>query len=350
LLQDLVKPRARVLDLGAHIGTFSLFAAALGHQVVSVEASPRNAALLKENVRRNNFGNLRLISSAVSDRVGQLEFIQAGPYGVVSNPIIQGPTVSVPAITVDDLLNQVGWDRVDWIKMDVEGSEVAAIRGMSHLLARQDAPIILYESNGHTLNLFGETPISLAAMLERFGYRCYLVEHEQLVPWRAGELQPTVCMDYLAAKHPLDNLPHWRMMPPMSVEEKIGRLLAACADSNCFGRAYVARALAKADDVILDDPRIIAALETLCVDSDVNVRAAMTWWQENPSLAIRLDRLKRSLVYTNAKLAHTRAELARTHAEMVCLQDLVKGYERGRFIRTMQAVSRMWHKVARHGR
>src|SRR6516165_9821669 len=53
LMLQLVRPGDSVLDLGAHIGTFSLAAAALGCRVLSVEASPRNAKLLQASVARN---------------------------------------------------------------------------------------------------------------------------------------------------------------------------------------------------------------------------------------------------------------------------------------------------------
>src|SRR6516165_4106600 len=52
LLLKLAPPGGRVLDLGAHLGTFSLFAAAHGYQVLAVEASPRNAALLKATIKK----------------------------------------------------------------------------------------------------------------------------------------------------------------------------------------------------------------------------------------------------------------------------------------------------------
>ena len=45
MLLDIARPGGRVIDLGTHIGTFSLFAAASGYSLLSIEASPRNVAL-----------------------------------------------------------------------------------------------------------------------------------------------------------------------------------------------------------------------------------------------------------------------------------------------------------------
>ncbi len=58
---------------------------------------------------------------------------------------------------MDGLLGRLGWDRVDAVKLDVEGAELAAIRGMAGLLSGPNAPIVLYESNTHTLQFFGDT-------------------------------------------------------------------------------------------------------------------------------------------------------------------------------------------------
>ena len=68
-------------------------------------------------------------------------------------------------MTVDSVLEDLEWDYVDLIKMDIEGSEVAAVRGMKNLLSKPSAPPILYESNGHTLWFFNKTPQDLVMEL-----------------------------------------------------------------------------------------------------------------------------------------------------------------------------------------
>jgi len=123
LLQTVVPVGGRVLDLGAHIGTFSLAAAALGYEVLAVEASPQNAALLQASIEANGFRQMRVIHAAVSDRSGVLEFCAIGPWGHVSTPLLTTPTVCVPAVTVEQILDDHGWDRVDFVKIDIEGGE-----------------------------------------------------------------------------------------------------------------------------------------------------------------------------------------------------------------------------------
>jgi FkbM family methyltransferase len=340
LLLDLVRPGGKVLDLGAHIGTFSLFAAALGYQVVSVDASPCNSALLRESAEKNEFDEIQTIFAAVSNRAGTLEFIQAGPYGLVDNPFLHSPTISVPAITIDELLIDIGWDRVDFIKMDIEGSEVAAIQGMTQLLSRADAPSILYESNGHTLHFFGETPSHLMALLEGFGYRCYLVESGSLIPTQSSDLQLECNVDCLAVKHLPGRLDRWRIASPMGFDERIAKVLSSCADPNSHVRAYIGRTLENADSLMLSDSRVVNALVCLEDDADADVRAATAWRQESRPVPVQMSELRQTVSELRQTLLEREAEIAR-------LRELVRGYENGRFIRTMRALNHLWMKVKR---
>ena len=157
-MSQLFELGTRVLDLGAHIGTVALLAAAKGCQVVAVEASPRNAELLRHSAAINGFTSLRVVQAAVSDRPGILSFCPKGPFGHVVTNKFESPTIEVPALPVCQVLKEVGWDRVDFIKLDVEGSEIAVIDGMAPFLARADAPPILYESNSYTLDFYDKTP------------------------------------------------------------------------------------------------------------------------------------------------------------------------------------------------
>ena len=310
----LLRPGGAVVDLGAHIGTFSFGAAALGCRVVAVEASPRNVDLLKAGAARNGFDGLRVVGCAASDAPGMLRFVQAGPYGLVANPIVKdSETVEVSAIAVDDVLTELGIDSVDLIKMDVEGSEVRAVRGMARLLARADAPPIVYECNGHTLNFFGETPNRLMALLEQYGYMNYLIEPGRLVPARSGDLQAECNVDYLAVKRPPGHLKGWTISSPLTPAEVIARVLATCEDSNAFHRAYIARALAGADESIRSEARVIDALVALSADPDPDVRQAVSWFERDwPKEAVQvLDRIiqdaRRQHDEQKSESAHPRA-------------------------------------------
>ncbi len=200
LLQLFMPNGARVLDLGAHIGSFSLAAAAMGCDVLAVEASPANAELIRASVRENGFSNYRLANVAVGAERGEVHFLCGGPYGyIVPHP--EKGSITVPIVPTDELLRDQGWKKVDFIKMDIEGAEVQALRGMKELLCAPEAPPIYYESNGYTLHNIGGTSCQeLKKKLEEFGYRNFLYRHGQLIPVTATECQPAIVTDYLALK------------------------------------------------------------------------------------------------------------------------------------------------------
>jgi FkbM family methyltransferase len=270
-----IGPRGRVLDLGGHIGSFALAAAALGYEVVTIEASPRNANLLLRSAAVNGFERLRVIHAAVADRPGTLRFHVAGPYGHVVRD--GGSGIEVRAARVDDLLDELGWERPDFIKLDVEGSEIAAIRGMRRRLSRPDAPHLYYESNGHTLNFFGREPADLLGEVATLGYRVYLIRGERLVPVDRGHFQGQTCVDYVALKHVPEGLRAAIAGRSQTIEETLVDVLMEARHPVVDCRAYIARALARAPREIGAHPDTLRALHDLRKDPEPAVRAAASW-------------------------------------------------------------------------
>ncbi|MGI8983960.1 MAG: class I SAM-dependent methyltransferase [Acidimicrobiales bacterium] len=278
LMLDIVGPGDKVLDLGAHVGTFSLAAAAAGADVLAIEAAPRNVALLRESIRRNHFTGARVVHAAVGDRPGTVQFFDDGAWGRVSVPGDEGATVDVPAVTIVDLLAALRWGPVAFVKMDVEGSEIEAIRGMRDMLEQADAPAILYEANGHTLAMHDATPEALMGELEGLGYMSYLVEQGRLVRAHAADLQPQTILDYLAVKRLPRGLTGWRVEPVFTFEERLTRLCNDARQENPAHRAYVAASLRRAGDDLLAHPDVAACLGTLATDPEPAVREAAAWW------------------------------------------------------------------------
>src|SRR5262245_9168565 len=117
LLLDLMRPGDTVLDLGGHIGTFSLAAAALGCRVVCVEAAPVYAALLRASGARNGFDRMVVVQAVATDQEGTVQFLPNGPWGTVSNAAVaRSPSliygtehalVTIAAVTIDGLLEEL---------------------------------------------------------------------------------------------------------------------------------------------------------------------------------------------------------------------------------------------------
>jgi len=279
LMLQLVAPGDRIVDLGAHLGTFALTAAAAGCHVLAVEASPRNADLLRASAAANGFTDLRVIHAVASDEPGTEQFCVNGPWGHVATDATDLPAVAVPAVTMDELLTEMGWAPVALVKLDVEGSEIRVLRSMAKLLEAPDAPPLLFESNGHTLGLFGLTPHDLFGELESLGFTSHLIEPGRLVPVRPADVQPQTILECLAFKRRPAGLGGWHIDPPMSAAERIERIRSDCRHANVTHRRYMAAALERAEPPALTSPGVVEVLEELAEDPDDVVRTALGWWK-----------------------------------------------------------------------
>lgn len=129
--RDLIGPGMRVVDVGAHIGLYSLLAAKIvgsNGSVIAVEPEPGNFDLLSLNVRTNGLTNVRPLDVALADRVGTAALCfgeHTGAYSLVGG----GASVTVPVTTLDVVAEEHLSGRIDLLKIDVEGAEMAVLRG-----------------------------------------------------------------------------------------------------------------------------------------------------------------------------------------------------------------------------
>lgn len=276
---DIVEPGSVVVDIGAHLGQFSLPAAAAGCRVLAVEASPLNAALLRASAVENRFTGLRVLQAATSDRPGTVSFQPDGPYGHVAVDGDEGPSVRVQAVTMDEVLQEAALGPVAFVKIDVEGWELPTLAGMAGLLSQPDAPPLLVESNGHTLAKFGATPADLLRRLEELGYTAHIVEAERLVEVRSTDFQPQTIVDYLALKSLPAGIARIEVRPSLTTEERVARVIADAALPVADHRVWIAGALREADPELLAHPQVADALAALSADPVDAVRAAAAWWK-----------------------------------------------------------------------
>ena len=126
------------LDIGANFGYYSLTATKTGDfaEIHAMEAHPKTYRRLLENIKANRLQNAIIPHEiAASDKSGEL-FIDDKSSGAaaVSSDMREGATIKIQSAPLDSLFNFSG--RNIAVKMDVEGHEVAALKGMKHLLAR----------------------------------------------------------------------------------------------------------------------------------------------------------------------------------------------------------------------
>lgn len=266
LWRHLVRPQSTVIDVGAHLGMYALPAAAVGARVIAIEASPTNATLLELAAKRNSFTNLEILRGAAGAGAGTVAFVALGPFGHIASPEEllnnEGSAgVEVTTMALDDVIRERGLGRVDLIKIDVEGSELTALAGLEQLLARNDAPPLLVEANGHMLSQYGHVPEEILAKLEGYGYRCYLVDSSspgRLVPVDSDVPQPECVADYLASKSIPDQLAPWWIDRPLERAEIISRWVRTTEthDDHRIHRTYGERLMARAPIWMKEDERV----------------------------------------------------------------------------------------------
>jgi FkbM family methyltransferase len=127
-----------VIDVGAHLGTFTRIALQRGaRQVVAVEPDPVNANCFSRTFAAEIAASrVRLVEAAAWHSAGSLKFElgSASQTGHVADSP-SGRTVIVRAVTLDEVAEELKLDRVDFIKMDIEGAERHALAGAQRLLA-----------------------------------------------------------------------------------------------------------------------------------------------------------------------------------------------------------------------
>lgn len=184
VLGELLAPGMTFVDVGANVGYFSLLAAARvgpDGRVIAFEPNPANCDLLRQSAAANGFERvIDLRAVAVAEEAGTLLFSTSG---VDSNGQIVSPTgsaagsdlPSVEAVTLDDALAEC--DRVDVIKIDVEGAEGRVWRGMQSIV-RRHRPALLFEFSPDLLRQTSD--VEPAAFLEsvQSAYDLYVVAPE----------------------------------------------------------------------------------------------------------------------------------------------------------------------------
>lgn len=182
-VRRLLKPGHTFVDIGANIGWFSMLGASLvgpGGRVVAIEPNPRNVALLRQSARDNGFDNIDVLTVALAEVPGAVALETDGSNGriiAIDGPPAQPVEASYVVATypLDMLLHRAGVERVDAIKMDVEGAEPLALRGAAETIAR-DRPVLISEFYPRALEsgAAGSPPAYLAE-LRRLGYELSVI-------------------------------------------------------------------------------------------------------------------------------------------------------------------------------
>ena len=161
-----------VIDCGAGVGDFTFFAAKIvgtTGRVIAFEPDPIIYDKLKTGVELNKLVNVTLVKKGVWSKNTTLKFMSANgkPRSHIFDKDDVG-VIEIPVVSLDDEFKKMGIDKIDFMKMDVEGAEVEAIKGATQILTNMKVDLAI--ASYHNLN--GEKScFKLEKILSSMGYR-----------------------------------------------------------------------------------------------------------------------------------------------------------------------------------
>ena len=167
------------VDVGAHIGIHSLAVAKrlerVGGRVYAFEPSPDSAGRIRYTAAANAL-EITVVETALGATAGSVELFKDDRYdeadaGVRSQFGTGGLAGTTGVVRFDDWAAEVGLDRLDAVKIDVEGAEELVIQGMRESLIRLRPRLLIVEAKERSLEQAGGAPARLRAHIKSLGYR-----------------------------------------------------------------------------------------------------------------------------------------------------------------------------------
>jgi FkbM family methyltransferase len=169
----------RVVDVGANRGWYTVLAARLvgpTGTVVAVEPDPVPLAQLRVNVEANGLSNVTIIDHAVGDEEGEFRFVTERESALSHLARDDADTGArdfrVRVQRLDDLVEDTRLGTVDFVKVDVEGAELAVLAGAPQLLTAPDRPVLLVEVEAEHQSRYESRPTDVPDILGE-AYRCF---------------------------------------------------------------------------------------------------------------------------------------------------------------------------------
>jgi len=169
-----------VIDIGAHVGYYTLLMAQLvgkNGKVYSFEPDPVNFQLLKKSVEINGFENVVLIQKAVSNITDKVKLFLGDDDSAI-NRIYDAKlgdakeSIDVDSVTIDEYFKEND-ELINFIKLDSEGSEVKIINGMKQFLSRNKKLVMMTEFFPFLIKKSGDEPNQYLKSLEKSGFSLY---------------------------------------------------------------------------------------------------------------------------------------------------------------------------------
>jgi FkbM family methyltransferase len=169
-------PGMNCIDIGAHIGLFSIYMQKLsGGHVFSFEPTPSTVSVLKKTITLNKVtANIEVVAAAVSDKTGKGRLCIDTQAASVSNSLVQYErtanleTCEVELVTLDEFVKQRNI-KIKFIKIDAEGAELAVLKGAYNTVDNQ-RPFMVLGLHPAAIAARGETNEMIWQVLKKMKY------------------------------------------------------------------------------------------------------------------------------------------------------------------------------------
>jgi FkbM family methyltransferase len=180
-LEKILSPGKRFIDVGANFGVYALVASKLvgeSGRVLAFEPTAQSFETLKQNIQLNECSNVRAFQLALANRRSKA-WLHYG-WDPVGNWLANAPACGhegeeVQVEALDELLEENGIERVDAIKIDVEGAEELVLHGAIRCLTSQ-RPIVIFEFNPGCAERLGLSPWGARQLLEKLDYEFVVLD------------------------------------------------------------------------------------------------------------------------------------------------------------------------------
>jgi FkbM family methyltransferase len=189
IFSSFLKEGMTIVDVGAHIGYYTLLAARLvgskGH-VFAFEPCPDNFRLLERNVKSNGHANVTLVPKAVSNRSGwatlQLDRLSSGGHSLCN---FRGGarSIAVETVSLDEYFNGKSCS-IDLVKTDAEGADPAVFQGMRRIVQRNPRLVYFTEFFPRAIHGMGFLPENYLRELAEVGLQVYFIDED------SGRIEP----------------------------------------------------------------------------------------------------------------------------------------------------------------
>ena len=182
IMEEKIKVGNITVDVGANIGLHTLnMARIVGNtgRVFAFEPDPSNFEILEKNVKINNYQNIILEQKAVGDKHGRTTLYQSdhpGKHRIFPQTEQAKSQVQVELTNLDNYFDSDMIDKINFIKIDVEGLEFSVLKGMKNILKNNKKIKILFEFMPKNTMEAGFTPIELLNYLTSYDFKLFCID------------------------------------------------------------------------------------------------------------------------------------------------------------------------------